>query len=966
VKKFTILLAVLLSTGILFGQKEANFWYFGEKAGLSFGLGLPTFLLDGQLDTWEGCSSISSETGNLVFYTDGMTVWNKNHLVMPNGTGLLGHNSSTQSGIIVPAPGNNNIYYIFTVDARDNLLANGLRYSKVDMTLAGGLGDVVASEKNVPLIAPACEKVTAVGHSDGSSTWVITHQWGTDGFYAYSVGAGGVNTTPVISNVGVMVVGDWEYSKGYIKASPDGSKLAIAHNTMNTVEIFNFNNSTGVISNPITDATYMGFDGGPYGVEFSPNSELLYIAEWKDNSKIHQYDLTAGTNQAILDSRIVVGTVAQGDDPIGALQLGPDNRLYCARWGNSYLSVITDPNVQGVGCNFVSEGVFLGGRESAYGLPPFIQSFFTLNVEFYYDPPCYELPTQFYMTSSDTPDSVLWDFGDPSSPNNTSTLFNPVHQYSDPGLYLVTLFAWISGHQANAFHLIVVHGPPEAELSADDLSIPYNTFTTLHATVEGTPGPHSFEWIPADKLVDPDTLHPQTELLLESTVFTLIVTDDATGCSTIETITINVTGSPLGVTASADPPGICLGEPSQLMALATGGTGSYTYQWTSDPFGFTSDLATPVVFPTETTEYYVTINDGYNNAESQVTVEVYPDLTADAGNDQTIPYGTSTTLNGSTSSPGSCDYYWAPEAMLINPGAAQPTTVDLTSNTMFTLWAVDQATGCESPMDTTFVFVDGGPLTVSAFINHEEVCYGTEVTVTASVSGGNPSSYQYTWTDDHGNSYPSANEFTTMPDATTTFYVTVTDGFTTQQANVSVAVNPVPDFSINTGTDTIYACPYDTVFLECSPLHDDWSYYWSNGAVTPDIKVGSTGIGYDVKTYTLMVESDATCAHEKDVVVIFDFGSCFGIDEQGYESPVTIYPNPASGEIHIDLDGQYKEAVLSIFDLSGKAVSGNKEYVSENGSLSIRYNTSLLENGIYIVRMVVDDRAYFEKLIISR
>ncbi len=122
----------------LFGLalKEGNIWYFGENAGLDFNSGSPVALTDGMLNTDEGCASICDTNGSLLFYTDGMTVYNKNHIVMPNGTGLLGHNSSTQSAIIVKKPMSNNLYYIFTVDGNSGS-GGGLSYSVVNLNLDG-------------------------------------------------------------------------------------------------------------------------------------------------------------------------------------------------------------------------------------------------------------------------------------------------------------------------------------------------------------------------------------------------------------------------------------------------------------------------------------------------------------------------------------------------------------------------------------------------------------------------------------------------------------------------------------------------------------------------------------------------------------------------------------------------------------------------------------------------------------
>ena len=116
--------------------------------------------------------------------TDGSTVWNKNHSIMTNGTGLLGHFSSTQSAIIIPKPGNNDIYYIITVAAigwSQNPSYDGINYSEVDMTLSNGNG-AITSNKNIMLNQPSCEKITAVTHANGSDIWLITHNWNSNSF----------------------------------------------------------------------------------------------------------------------------------------------------------------------------------------------------------------------------------------------------------------------------------------------------------------------------------------------------------------------------------------------------------------------------------------------------------------------------------------------------------------------------------------------------------------------------------------------------------------------------------------------------------------------------------------------------------------------------------------------------------------------------------------------------------------
>ena len=137
IKHVFILIAFIL-TNIVRGQGEGNIWYFGANAGIDFNSGTATAVTNGSLNSFEGCASICDAGGNLLFYTDGVTVFNSNHAAMPNGTGLSGHDNSTQSAIIVKKPGSTSKYYIFTTDFQANI--NGLQYSEVDMTLQGGLG----------------------------------------------------------------------------------------------------------------------------------------------------------------------------------------------------------------------------------------------------------------------------------------------------------------------------------------------------------------------------------------------------------------------------------------------------------------------------------------------------------------------------------------------------------------------------------------------------------------------------------------------------------------------------------------------------------------------------------------------------------------------------------------------------------------------------------------------------------
>ena len=118
----TLVLLTGLGVPVLFfGQGETSNWYFGNRAGIKFNDdGSVTTLKGGRLHTVEGCASISDPFGDLLFYTVGIFVHDRNHNTMQNGTGLHADPSCTQWAIIVPKPEDSNVYYIFTMDISEN------------------------------------------------------------------------------------------------------------------------------------------------------------------------------------------------------------------------------------------------------------------------------------------------------------------------------------------------------------------------------------------------------------------------------------------------------------------------------------------------------------------------------------------------------------------------------------------------------------------------------------------------------------------------------------------------------------------------------------------------------------------------------------------------------------------------------------------------------------------------------
>lgn len=458
IKSFTIVFILFLGCS-LFAQKEGNIWYFGQNAGIDFNGATPLALTNGALYTNEGCATICDTSGSLLFYTDGNKVWNKNHTLMPNGNGLMGHFSSTQSAIIVKKPSSTTIYYVFTVYQLAG--APGLRYSEVDISLQNGLGDV-NTNKNILIVTPTCEKITAVSHKNNVDFWIITHLFGSNTFHSYLLSSTGLTMTPVVSNVGAVVSSNIVYSIGYLKASPNGNQIAAARWQMNSVELFDFNKQTGSLSNPISFGNYS--NGSPYGVEFSPNSTLLYVAECNSSSdNIFQYNLLAGSANAIINSRISIASLSKMG---GALQLAPDQKIYQSLCLGDTLGVINNPDVLGIGCNYNSNGLFLAGKLSVFGLPTFFNSIFSppMFSSNYY---CYGDSTIFNF-SLNSVDSVLWDFGDVNSGiNNSSKKINPSHLFTDTGSFVVSVIYYTGSFQDTLINTILIKPIPEINLGND-------------------------------------------------------------------------------------------------------------------------------------------------------------------------------------------------------------------------------------------------------------------------------------------------------------------------------------------------------------------------------------------------------------------------------------------------------------------------------------------------------------------
>lgn len=363
-KRVVLALVINFMSLTCFSQKEASVWIVGDDYGIDFKYDRfrpfnRTTFNDGNKVNLAGTSAsiCDPETGNLLFYSEGLNAWNRNFQIMENGVGLMGRNDLYgQSTLIVPYPGNQNLYYLFTTSSFEDSLSwspsgeivgtkpTGLYYSIIDMRKDGGLGGISPNAKNVLVLERSTELLTAVPHSNGRDVWLITHEWGTDRFVVYPITPSGIKEASFIS-FGLNY--NTNSLDGYIKPSPNGKMLAFLlgdspgdfQDIANPVELYDFDAVVGVISNRRIVGNYSGL----VSASFSPDNSKLYVAHLGNAVKtgverlfppLIQFDLEAGNFTDIIDSETYIEwnyyIDSQDTIPVPSfiLQLGPDGKLY--------------------------------------------------------------------------------------------------------------------------------------------------------------------------------------------------------------------------------------------------------------------------------------------------------------------------------------------------------------------------------------------------------------------------------------------------------------------------------------------------------------------------------------------------------------------------------------------------------------------------------------------------------------
>lgn len=436
--KYTFIILSFLFSVSTSAQKVQNIWTIGVGKTLDFNSLPPSVGSISNVTTiYYRLSDVCDENGDLLFYSDGNKVWNKNHVAMSNGTGVNNNvtmNRVQGNGLIIKQPKNETKYLVFSTDTVS------VNYSIVDISLNNGLGNIISSG-NI-LTNSYGSGIIAVRHGNCKDVWLILKEKDTKDYLSYLIDSNGINPVPVRSMSGSTTRPNYiNYTE--MAASRDGSRLARAYPgdylSLGSIEIYNFDNNTGIVSSPVVvPNVYTPF----VWLEFSPNGKVLYSSEGgvsTGNPRLVQYDVSLSSANAVLKSKYVLDSseISISHSAHHDLKLGKDDKIYIKTSFFSVtdsLSVINNPDVPGAGCNFTKNSIYLGG--AGHYMPDMLTYPYQ---HILFNDLCLIDSTEFSVSDTSAYSTFSWNFGDTiSGPNNIGNKAELKHVFSNPGIYQIT------------------------------------------------------------------------------------------------------------------------------------------------------------------------------------------------------------------------------------------------------------------------------------------------------------------------------------------------------------------------------------------------------------------------------------------------------------------------------------------------------------------------------------------------
>lgn len=371
--KYLVSCILCLFSSWVAAQEENNVWVFGDSLGLDFNGGSPV-LIHTHIETFGAAASVSDADGNLLFYSNSNNCWDRNHDVMPNGHIWTGFETTPGQGAnIVPVFNNPQRYYLFSTNwytVLDLPYKGQLCYSIIDMSLNGGLGDVVPGKKNIMIDSALAEAIVFIPGNQ-CNIWMLVHDLRTALFKAYNITYDGIDSIPVTSLTGpAPPPGTWYHQHTTLSASPDGSMIVfgggsragwpIPEEAQNAQTLFHFDKNTGQVSDPIVvlpkDTVFAS-----YGACFSPDNTKLYLPQknfYTNTGALYQFDVSSYNAADILASQIAV----YNGSATGGLYRMHEGIIYTHGYaGTDVLNRIRYPNLAGIACQYEVNILTLNG-----------------------------------------------------------------------------------------------------------------------------------------------------------------------------------------------------------------------------------------------------------------------------------------------------------------------------------------------------------------------------------------------------------------------------------------------------------------------------------------------------------------------------------------------------------------------------------------------------------------------------
>lgn len=432
-------------------------WYFGDNnIAVEFERpnDIPVLITDYKTPPFNNlgignATANKPETGDLLFYTDGLDIYDASFVRMAGATAtnLQADVSKNQSVVITSVPGNNDRYYIFT-----NTAGVGVQVSMIDVALNGNaillqppLGRAVDLNLSIAnSTATPSDAMLVVANANNDGYWLITQDQGTNFYKVLGIDS----STPGswlenIDTVGAIM------DAAHFTFNVDSSKIAVAPKSSNVnIQLLDFDIATGVLT---FDKDIPNSGNGDFGTEaifdvaFSNDGSKLYYSRYGDQAgnigNLMQFDLLDTT--IVLSPQSVIPATVFGSY---GLQKGPDGDLYHlyqqTNGGPFLIGSLTD--IDSVASLTAYTAAIENGQNfNSFQFPALLPNRTPVfsNLTFTSAGNCANAPTSFFPDISPAPTSVQWDFGDGS----TSTDFAPFYTYTAGGAMTVTMRAQLNG-----------------------------------------------------------------------------------------------------------------------------------------------------------------------------------------------------------------------------------------------------------------------------------------------------------------------------------------------------------------------------------------------------------------------------------------------------------------------------------------------------------------------------------------